>query len=111
MSGFLPRFLSYSTAICGFFVADFLSLGAGPTLKVRTHYDFKDRSLRIMRRVLPNPEPPGTPSVRGRTPEPGATLTPKGIDQVFTSIFDAVNNAMRINATLAPGGTHTPNNA
>ena len=40
-----------------------------------------------------------------------ASLTPNDINQVSASIFDPVNNALRINASLVPGGTHTPNDA
>ena len=44
-------------------------------------------------------------------PAPPPTLTPKDMNQVFVSVFDATNNALRINNSLAPGGTHTPADA
>ncbi|HEY6270849.1 MAG TPA: hypothetical protein VIX19_02520 [Terriglobales bacterium] len=39
------------------------------------------------------------------------TVTPRGIDEVSRGVFDSVNNAIRVDATLNPGGTHTPTNA
>jgi hypothetical protein len=45
-------------------------------------------------------------------PDPAsAYLTPNDFNQVSTSVFDPVNNAIRVNASLSPGGTHTPNDA
>jgi hypothetical protein len=35
----------------------------------------------------------------------------EGIDQISLRALDPVNNALRINATLSPGGSHTPTNA
>jgi hypothetical protein len=35
----------------------------------------------------------------------------QGFDQISVKAFDPINNALRINATLSPGGSHTPTNA
>jgi Repeat of unknown function (DUF5907) len=45
--------------------------------------------------------------------DPGAAqqARPSSMDQVTLGAFDPVNNALRINATLTPGGSHTPANA
>jgi len=42
---------------------------------------------------------------------PQGTMTPHGMDEVTLGVFDAVNNALRVDATPNPGGTHTPANA
>src|SRR5215831_6937236 len=42
---------------------------------------------------------------------PAAPVGPSDINQVFTHVFDATNNALRVNASLTPGGQHTPNDA
>ncbi len=47
-------------------------------------------------------------------PEPGLggqTSRPTGFDQVSVAAFDPINNALRINAMLTPGGIHTPTDA
>jgi len=35
----------------------------------------------------------------------------KGVDQISLRVYDPIDNALRINATLSPGGSHTPTNA
>jgi hypothetical protein len=74
----------------------FLAAPPPPRLSVRTYYDFARRELRVNRSLAADPGP--------------STLTPNNLDQVSTSIFDPVNNAIRVYALLSPGGTHTPNN-
>lgn len=54
-----------------------------------------------LRFSLSTPGSPGLPQAAG----------PQGLDQISIRAFDTVNNALRINATLAPGGTHTPTDA
>jgi hypothetical protein len=44
-------------------------------------------------------------------PSAAQQARPSSMDQVTLGAFDPVNNALRINATLTPGGSHTPANA
>jgi hypothetical protein len=82
-----------------------------PHLDLRTHYDFDARTLMVTRYSL-------VPKSRflaalGMTGGGAPVKTPNDINQVFMAIFDSLNNALRLNASLGAGGAgpFTPNDA